>query len=102
MIKTGIICGGHSAEHEISLLSAKNVLDALDKSRFDPVVIGIEKNGRWLLQDAGNFIINHDKPGMVKLNPSGIPVTLAPACGGELWFMLFYKRVFQKKRFVFI
>ena len=50
-IRVGIIFGGRSAEHEISILSARNVLEALDRSRFEPVLIGIDKTGRWLAQD---------------------------------------------------
>src|SRR5688572_30558177 len=42
-----ILFGGRSAEHEISLLSARNVLTALDRSRFEPVLIGIDKAGHW-------------------------------------------------------
>jgi D-alanine-D-alanine ligase len=42
-----ILFGGRSAEHEISLLSARNVLSALDRTRFEPVLIGIDKAGRW-------------------------------------------------------
>jgi D-alanine-D-alanine ligase len=45
--KVIILCGGRSAEHEISLLSARNVLTALDRTRFDPVVVGIDRSGRW-------------------------------------------------------
>jgi len=43
----GILFGGKSAEHEISLLSAKNVYDAIDKTKFEPVMIKIDKNGKW-------------------------------------------------------
>lgn len=43
-----ILYGGVSAEHEISLRSAKNVFDDLDRSRFNPVLIKISKDGRWL------------------------------------------------------
>lgn len=49
-IRVGIIFGGQSAEHEISILSARNVLAALDRSRFEPVLIGVDKAGRWLEQ----------------------------------------------------
>jgi len=42
-----ILFGGRSAEHEISLLSARNVLSALDRTRFEPVLVGIDKAGRW-------------------------------------------------------
>ena len=42
-----ILFGGRSAEHEISLLSARNVLAALDRDRFEPSLIGIDRAGRW-------------------------------------------------------
>jgi len=42
-----ILFGGRSAEHEISILSARNVLAALDRQRFEPVLIGIDRVGRW-------------------------------------------------------
>jgi D-alanine-D-alanine ligase len=42
-----ILFGGRSAEHEISILSARNVLGALDRSRFEPVLVGIDRAGRW-------------------------------------------------------
>ena len=45
--KVVILFGGRSAEHEISLLSARNVLAALDRDRFEPALIGIDRSGRW-------------------------------------------------------
>ena len=44
-----IICGGRSSEHEISVLSAGGVLAGLDRSKFEPVLIGITKAGNWVL-----------------------------------------------------
>ena len=44
-----IICGGRSSEHEISCLSAGGVLAGLDRSLYDPVLIGITKAGNWVL-----------------------------------------------------
>lgn len=44
-----IICGGRSSEHEISCLSAAGLLAGLDKTLFDPVLIGITKAGNWVL-----------------------------------------------------
>jgi D-alanine-D-alanine ligase len=44
-----LIFGGRSGEHEVSLMSAKNVMDALDKTRYEVVPIGITKEGQWLL-----------------------------------------------------
>ncbi|WP_373998875.1 D-alanine--D-alanine ligase family protein [Bdellovibrio bacteriovorus] len=42
-----LIFGGKSAEHEVSLRSAKNVADALDKDQFTPILIGLSKEGSW-------------------------------------------------------
>ncbi|HVZ71713.1 MAG TPA: D-alanine--D-alanine ligase family protein [Polyangia bacterium] len=54
MKKTRVILlfGGRSAEHEISLLSARNVLAALDRERFEPVLVGIDKLGHWRRESA--------------------------------------------------
>jgi len=52
MIKrVAIICGGRSSEHEISCVSAGGVLAAVDRSKYEPVLIGISKSGKWLLLD---------------------------------------------------
>ena len=45
--KVIVLFGGRSAEHEVSLLSARNVVAALDRTRFEPVLIGIDRQGRW-------------------------------------------------------
>jgi D-alanine-D-alanine ligase len=47
-IRVGILFGGRSGEHEISLLSAASVLNAIDKKKYAVVPIGITKDGRWL------------------------------------------------------
>ena len=47
-IRVGVIFGGRSGEHEVSLQSARSVMDALDADKYDVVPIGIDKNGRWL------------------------------------------------------
>jgi D-alanine-D-alanine ligase len=47
-LKVGVLFGGRSGEHEVSLLSAASVLKAIDKKKFDVVPIGITKEGRWL------------------------------------------------------
>ncbi len=50
-IKVGVIFGGRSGEHEVSLLSAQSVMEALDREKYDVIPIGITKNGRWLTGD---------------------------------------------------
>jgi D-alanine-D-alanine ligase len=47
-LRVGILFGGKSAEHEVSLQSARNVAAALDKEKYEPVYIGINKAGQWL------------------------------------------------------
>jgi D-alanine-D-alanine ligase len=47
-IRVGILFGGRSGEHEISLLSAASVFNAIDKRKYDVVPIGITKDGRWV------------------------------------------------------
>jgi D-alanine-D-alanine ligase len=66
-IRVGILFGGQSAEHEISILSARNVLEALDPSRFEPLLIGIDKSGRWLLQDAQKLLTSARDPRLVRI-----------------------------------
>ena len=57
-IRVGILFGGKSAEHEVSLQSAKNVVEAIDKEKYDVVLIGIDKQGRWYLNDESHFLLN--------------------------------------------
>ncbi len=56
-LRIGILFGGRSGEHEVSLLSAASVLQAIDKEKYEVVPIGISKDGRWLTAaDAGNLL----------------------------------------------
>jgi D-alanine-D-alanine ligase len=80
----GILFGGKSAEHEISLLSAKNIYEAIDRTRFEPVLVGIDKTGRWLINDASRFLLNSDDPSLISLNTAGKPVALRPETRGLL------------------
>jgi D-alanine-D-alanine ligase len=72
-----ILFGGRSAEHEISLLSARNVLSALDRSRFEPVLVGIDKAGRWHRESERTLEAAAGDPRRVMLDAS------APAVGME-------------------
>jgi D-alanine-D-alanine ligase len=81
-IRVGILYGGRSAEHEVSLLSARNVLLALDRSRFEPVLVGIDRQGRWLVQKEAALLRAPADPRLVKLNDAAPPVALVPQPGG--------------------
>ncbi len=47
-LRVGVLFGGRSGEHEVSLLSAASILKAIDRKRYDVVAIGIDQQGRWL------------------------------------------------------
>lgn len=67
-IRIALLCGGKSAEHEISLLSAENVLLALDKTKYEVIVIGIDKKGKWFLHEKKQI---HKQKKLFSLKHSG-------------------------------
>lgn len=83
-INVAILFGGKSAEHEVSLQSAKNVIDAIDKEKYNPVLIGIDKRGRWLLNDNSRFLLNSENPKLIKLNKSSDSVAFVPQGKGAI------------------
>ncbi|MBN1585767.1 D-alanine--D-alanine ligase [Candidatus Uhrbacteria bacterium] len=84
-LKIGIIFGGKSAEHEVSLQSAKNVIEALDPDKYEPVLIGIAKDGRWFLKERSSFLLNAADPKLISLDGGKAQgVSLAPQNGGQL------------------
>ncbi|MDR3796754.1 MAG: D-alanine--D-alanine ligase [Terracidiphilus sp.] len=91
-LRVGILFGGRSGEHEVSLLSAASVLGAIDRNKFDVTPIGITREGRWLAAADANHLLQGDigavarrlragdpeaTPG-AKLLHEGIPTLLAP------------------------
>ncbi|MDR2534653.1 MAG: D-alanine--D-alanine ligase [Treponema sp.] len=81
-IKVGILFGGKSAEHEVSLQSAKNVFDAINREKYTPILIGIDKSGRWLFNDASQVLIHAEDPKRIRLNESGESVAIIPESRG--------------------
>jgi D-alanine-D-alanine ligase len=81
-----ILFGGRSAEHEISLLSARNVFLALDRDRFEPVLVGIDKQGRWKLEPEQTLLEATGDPRLVAMKGAGaeIAVPVRPASSGAL------------------
>ena len=77
-LRVGVLFGGRSAEHEISLLSARFVVESLDRSKYEPILIGIDKNGRWLLQEEASLLAAARDPRQVKLNEAMPGVLLSP------------------------
>ena len=59
-LRVGILFGGRSGEHEVSLLSAASVLNAIDKKKYEVVPIGITKDGRWLTAEHAEKLLKGD------------------------------------------
>ena len=64
-LRVGILFGGRSGEHEVSLLSAASVLNAIDKTKYEVVPIGITKDGRWLTAEHAERLLRGEKAGVV-------------------------------------
>lgn len=74
-IRVAVLYGGRSAEHEVSLRSAANVIQYLDQSRFEIIPIGIDKQGKWFLgKDVFAHSLEHNN--VLKLNSN--PEWFAP------------------------
>ncbi|MBY0370880.1 D-alanine--D-alanine ligase A, partial [bacterium] len=78
MKKVLLLCGGRSAEHEISLISAKGILGALDRTQFSPVLVGVAKDGTWYLEDEKDYYTGEFRADRIALNTQRPRVTLAP------------------------
>jgi len=83
-INVGILFGGKSAEHEISVRSAKNVIDAIDKEKYNPILIGIDKSGKWFLQDESRFLLDAGHPKPLSPGSTAQSVALIPQSEGKL------------------
>ena len=96
-LRVGIVFGGRSGEHEVSLLAAASILKAIDRKKFDVTPIGITKEGRWLAPADAHGLLEGDKnviarqllagdpaatPG-AKLLHEGIPTLMAPIPGPQ-------------------
>jgi D-alanine-D-alanine ligase len=67
-LRVGILFGGRSGEHEVSLLSAASVLNAIDKDKYEVVPIGITKDGRWLTAEHAENLLT----GKLMLEPRNL------------------------------
>ena len=76
----GIIFGGKSIEHEVSLQSARNIVDAIDREKFDVTLIGLDKNGIGHLNESTHFLLNSDNPSLIALHQSGRNLAFIPGC----------------------
>ena len=88
-LRVAVLFGGKSAEHEISLLSARNIVEAIDKKKYQVLLISIDKHGRWGLCDASSAAwpssVKSTKPGKslaLALGRRSNPLTRLSGRGG--------------------
>jgi D-alanine-D-alanine ligase len=79
MKRVAILCGGRSSEHEISCISAGGVIGAIDRTLFEPILIGITKQGRWVHLPLDYPL--HIVDGKLPVIPEGAPAVVADIAG---------------------
>jgi D-alanine-D-alanine ligase len=77
-LRVGILFGGKSAEHEVSLQSAKNVIEAIDKKKYDVVLIGISRDGKWYLKESSHFLLHPDDPKQISMKRGKNGLAMVP------------------------
>ena len=82
-MRLGILFGGKSAEHEVSLISARNVIEALDQEKYDVFLIGIDKTGEWRLRDGDSYLVDAHDPALVQLQEARDCIALVPKHHGK-------------------
>ncbi len=71
-LKIGVLYGGRSGEHDVSLCSAASVVAALDKSKYNVVAIGIDRDGRWYVQDQPEIVVDKAFGKILSLKKRGL------------------------------
>ena len=85
-MKLGILCGGKSAEHDISLRSANNIYHGLlELDEIEPILIGISKEGNWLYREDNQLLKIAANSNQPTLNLDAKTVVLPPSSQGQLW-----------------
>ncbi len=82
-LTTAILCGGTSPEHEVSMNSARNIYKAIDKTKYDVVVIGVSRSGQWLHLPEDEFMsLSSIESGNV-----GYPLMLMPGAENPVQYL---------------
>jgi D-alanine-D-alanine ligase len=76
-VKVGLIFGGRSGEHEVSLVSARSIFNALDRKKYDVKLIGIDKKGKWHLSDENNLKLDAGKSFKAEIDSKTKVITAA-------------------------
>jgi D-alanine-D-alanine ligase len=84
-LRVGVLFGGRSTEHEVSILSAQSIISAMDPERFEAVPLYIDRDGRWLVGDSLKRLLSDQSTRKyVYLPPDPTQHSLVPALDGKL------------------
>jgi len=78
-MKVAILYGGRSVEHGVSINSARNIFEFIDKANFEPVPIGISQSGQWFLTRGVSREIEQGKRWQTLSSPSFMEPTVKTA-----------------------
>lgn len=84
MIRVGVLYGGRSGEHDVSRCSAASVVSFLDRLKYDVIAVGIDRDGRWYVQDSPEIINDKDFGRSLTLNRTGSWLVNHYECDGKL------------------
>lgn len=70
-IRLAIIIGGKTGEHKVNLISSKYVLPAIDRQKYQVVLIGINRRGVWYLLDEKDYLVNAEDPRKIEFKTDG-------------------------------
>lgn len=76
-IRVAVLAGARSTEHEVSLVSAYNIANAIDRQKYDVYIVGISKDGVWRQYDPEHFVTNPESVGSVALSDNPLSGRLA-------------------------
>ena len=78
-LRVGVLFGGRSGEHEISLRSARSILKAIDRKKYDVVELGITKQGRWLQSGEAQALLGESNHSTAVSGETGLTLAAAAA-----------------------
>jgi D-alanine-D-alanine ligase len=84
--KVGIVFGGQSGEHEVSIQSAANIFEAVNLDKYEPVLLGVDKEGMWRFGRDLSMILNRDDPKRIAIAPEAPVVEPIKDESGRLFF----------------
>ena len=99
-LRVAILFGGQSAEHEISLISARNIAAAMDRKKYEIVAVGIDKQGRWFI-DEGARLLRESTPSRVEFRDGSKAAAVLPGSTATPMIQLAPRRALGRVDVVF-